>query len=140
MLSVSNTVKVMDLMTEVQTHTLAGHTDRVSALNFNCCSHEVPEHNCITSNISLIVVVFLQILYATISADSRYVVSGSRDETVRLWELSKNGEMVYCFHAYSDVYKVRFCADDNKTIAALTSRFGKKNLMILSFHGEKERE
>ena len=30
MLSVSNTVKVMDLMTEVQTHTLAGHTDRVS--------------------------------------------------------------------------------------------------------------
>ena len=30
MLSASNTVKVMDLLTEVQTHTLAGHTDRVS--------------------------------------------------------------------------------------------------------------
>ena len=30
MLSTSNTVKVMDLMTEVQTHTLAGHTDVVS--------------------------------------------------------------------------------------------------------------
>ena len=92
------------------------------------------------ASISLIVIVFLQILYASISADSRYVVSGSRDEILRLWDLSKNGEMVYCFHAYSDVYKVRFCGDDSKTIAALTSRFGKKNLMMLRIHGEKERE
>ena len=52
--------------------------------------------------------------------------------------MSQNGEMVYCFHAYSDVYKVRFCADDNKTIAALTDRFSEKKLMMLRFHGEQE--
>ena len=70
-------------------------------------------------------------MHASISPDSRYVVSGGQDATLRLWDLTLNGEMVYCFHAYNGVYNVRFCGEDSKIIVALMDRHLNRKLMIL---------
>ena len=74
-------------------------------------------------------------MYASISPDSRYVVSGSQDQTLRLWDLSRKGEMVRCFHTYGLVNKVGFCGEDNNTIAVL---FSYDKLMMFRIHGKED--
>ena len=63
------------------------------------------------------------------SHDNALVVSGSHDNTVRLWSVH-SGQQVSCFDAHHDVFRVALSAD-GRTLATLIDHRARRALVML---------
>ena len=57
-----------------------------------------------------------QVKSVMISDDKKYIVTGSKDRTVRLWDMS-TGKQLSMFHTQSDIYEVQISKDNSFIIA-----------------------
>ena len=71
----------------------------------------------------------VQVWTCCISTDSELLVSGSRDQTIRLWKLS-TGQQISSFNTGVDVFTVKI-SNDKKTIVALGDKFHTRKLIML---------
>jgi hypothetical protein len=78
-----------------------------------------------------------QVWCCALSHDDEFIVSGSRDRTIRLWRL-KDGAPICLFNCGMDIFSIKI-SENKKTIVALGDKDKSRKLIMLQIVRTKTR-